>query len=81
MQRWWNNVKYELGNWAEVLGYVVAFILLILLVAFAWTVIVAALIGFVGLAVVLWAFGLKFVVTENGKKVGYVKWFTYHRLR
>lgn len=34
--------------------------------------------GFIGLFVLLWAFGFKITITVNGQKTGYVRWFKFY---
>ncbi len=62
----------EIGNWLILIPMLVVLF-------FAWFWFLMFVLGFAALFAVAWVFGVPFKITQNGQKIGYVRWFTFHR--
>lgn len=65
-------------EWLSVFDYVLAFIAAFVTAVLAAGAIVIIALVFAGLFVINWALGMPISIKRGGKKIGYVRWFTFH---
>ncbi len=69
-----------LTNFAKIVGTILMIAVCGVFVFFIWAWVIAALLGFIGLFLFVWAIGtrLKITKTVNGQKItiGHLRWFT-----
>lgn len=72
-------------DWAELVGMAVGLVLLVVMVGA-----IALFLGFwvllflgiaLSVAILTWMVGVPVTIKRNGKKVGYLRWFTFHEVK
>ena len=65
-------------EWLKVLGNWVLIALGVAAICFFWVALLGLLAVAAGGVLIGWALGAKITVSKAGKKVGYLRWFTFH---
>lgn len=75
-----NRVTTFIKEWAQVAGLFLLFVAVVVLCIFAFTAVLTFFAVIIAIAAGFWALGFPITVKQHGKRVGYVRWFTYYQL-
>lgn len=78
--RAFNRLTRVFSDWTQLLGLVLLMIVIVTLCVFAFSMIMSLFAVIIAVVAICWACGVPFTVKKNEVTIGYVRWFTFHRM-